>query len=249
MLDDIARLLLNDDAKQPYIMMGTVVANYNPLKPACVKVSLSGKPLGMGFTAWAKVAMPSAAGGSGIYSLPDIGDYVVVAFLDGEIDSPVVIGSIYNGTSLPPAETMTPLNNIKELKTKFGNTIKADDLGGIEIKSITGHKLELSDTSLSAKLSDPTGQTSAEIKNGVLTLKGLAGVKIKSGSCEISLDGASQSVKIKGLTVSVEAIQGLTLKGMQINESGQIVSVKANAQLELSSTGMASVKGSILKLN
>lgn len=249
MLDDIAKMLTDDDPKQPYIMLGTVIANYNPLKPACVQVSLSGKPVGMGITAWAKVVMPSASNGSGIYSLPDVGDNVVVAFLDGEIDSPVVIGSLYNGTALPPAETMTPLNNIKEIKTKLGNKIKADDLKGIEIKSVTGQTLELSDTSLSAKLSDPTGQTSAEIKNGVLTLTGLAGVKIKSGSCEISLDGVSQAVTIKGLSVSVEAVQGLTLKGMQLNINGQIISVSANAQLDLSSTGATNVKGSILKLN
>ncbi len=249
MLDEIARMLINDDSKQPYIMLGTVIANYNPLKPACVQVSLSGKPLGMGFTAWAKVAMPAASGGSGIYSLPDIGDYVVVAFLNGEIDSPVVIGSLYNGTKLPPAETMTPLNNITEIKTKLGNTIKADDLGGIELKSVTGHKLELNDMGLSAKMSDPTGQTSVELQNGVLTLKGLAGVKIKSGSCEISLDGVTQSVTIRGLSVSVEPIQGLTLKGMQLNVNGQLISVSANAQLTLSSTGVTNVKGSILKLN
>lgn len=249
MLNDIADMLTDDDPKQPYIMLGTVIANYNPLKPACVQVSLSGKPVGMGVTAWAKVAMPAASSGSGIYSLPDIGDHVVVAFLDGEIDSPVVIGSLYNGTARPPAETMTPLNNIKEIKTKLGNEIKADDLKGIEIKSVSGQKLELSDTGLSAKLSDPTGQTSAEIKNGILTLKGLAGIKIKSGSCEISLDGASQSVTVKGLSVSVEAMQGLTLKGMQMNLNGQIISVSANAQLDLSSTGATNVKGSILKLN
>lgn len=249
MLDDIANMLTDDDPKQPYIMLGTVIANYNPLKPSCVQVSLSGKPVGMGITAWAKVAMPAASDGSGIYIQPDVGDHVVVAFLDGEIDSPVVIGSLYNGTSLPPTETMTPLNNIKELKTKLGNEIKVDDLKGIKISSVTGQKLELSDTSLSAKLSDPTGQTSAEIKDGILTLKGLTGVKIKSGSCEINLDGASQSLTIKGLNVSVEAAQGLTLKGMQTNLNGQIISVSADAQLDLSSAGAANVKGSILKLN
>lgn len=249
MLNDIADMLTDDDPKRPYIMLGTVIANYDPLRPASVRVSLSGKPVGMGITAWAKVAMPSASEGSGIYSLPDIGDHVVVAFLDGEIDSPVVIGSLYNGTALPPAETMTPLNNIKEIKTKLGNEIKADDLKGIKISSVTNQKLELSDTGLSAKLSDPTEQTSVEIKNGILTLKGLAGIKIKSGSCEISLDGASQSVTIKGLSVSVEAAQGLTFKGMQMNLNGQIISVSANAQLELSSTGATNVKGSILKLN
>ncbi|MDE7360698.1 MAG: phage baseplate assembly protein V [Oscillospiraceae bacterium] len=249
MLDDIANMLTDDDPKQSYIMLGTVIANYNPLKPACVQVSLNGKPIGMGVTAWAKVAMPAAASGCGIYSLPDIGDHVVVAFLDGEIDSPVVIGSLYNGTALPPTETMTPLNNIKEIKTKLGNEIKIDEMNGIEIKSITGQKLELSDTALSAKLSDPTGQTIVEIKNGVLTLNGLTGIKMKSGSCEISLDGASQSVTIKGLSVSVEAVQGLTLKGTQTDLNGQIISVSANAQLDLSSTGATNVKGSILKLN
>lgn len=223
MLNDIADMLTDDDPKQPYIMLGTVIANYDPLRPASVRVSLSGKPVGMGITAWAKVAMPSASEGSGIYSLPDIGDHVVVAFLDGEIDSPVVIGSLYNGTALPPAETMTPLNNIKEIKTKLGNEIKADDLKGIKISSVTNQKLELSDTGLSAKLSDPTEQTSVEIKNGILTLK--------------------------GLSVSVEAAQGLTFKGMQMNLNGQIISVSANAQLELSSTGATNVKGSILKLN
>ncbi len=98
-------------------------------------------------------------------------------------------------------------------------------------------------------MSDPTGQTSAEIKDGILTLKGLTGVKIKSGSCEINLDGASQSLTIKGLNVSVEAAQGLTLKGMQTNLNGQIISVSADAQLDLSSAGAANVKGSILKLN
>lgn len=223
MLNDIADMLTDDDPKQPYIMLGTVIANYDPLRPASVRVSLSGKPVGMGITAWAKVAMPSASEGSGIYSLPDIGNHVVVAFLDGEIDSPVVIGSLYNGTALPPAETMTPLNNIKEIKTKLGNEIKADNLKGIKISSVTNQKLELSDTGLSAKLSDPTEQTSVEIKNGILTLK--------------------------GLSVSVEAAQGLTFKGMQMNLNGQIISVSANAQLELSSTGATNLKGSILKLN
>ena len=85
MLDDIANMLTDDNPKQSYIMLGTVIANYNPLKPACVQVSLSGKPAGMGVTAWAKVAMPAASDGSGIYSLPNIGDYVVVAFLDGDL--------------------------------------------------------------------------------------------------------------------------------------------------------------------
>ncbi len=249
MLDDIADMLTDDDHKQPYILTGTVISNYNPLKPASVKVSLNGRPSGMGVTAWAKVAMPSAAGGSGIYSLPDVGDEVVVAFLEGEIDMPIVIGSLYGGTKLPPAETINPLNNVKIVKTGSGNTLKIDDLQGIKLVSSTKQCLDLNDSKLSVSLSDSTGQTGVNISNGSLELKGLGGVDIKSGACEISIDGSGQSVKIKAMSIKLEAVQNLVLKGMQVNISGQMVSVSADAQLDLKSSGAANVKGTVLKLN
>lgn len=157
MLDDIADVMTDEDHKQPYILIGTVISNYNPLKPASVKVSLSGKPVGMGITAWAKVAMPSAADGSGIYSLPNVGDEVVVAFLEGEIDMPIVIGSLYGGTKLPPVEVMTPLNNVKMIRTNSGNMLKIDDLQGIKLVSSANQSLELNDSQLSVSLNDSTG--------------------------------------------------------------------------------------------
>ena len=210
MLDDIADMMTDEDHKQPYILIGTVISNYNPLKPASVKVSLSGKPVGMGITAWAKVAMPSAADGSGIYSLPNVGDEVVVAFLEGEIDMPIVIGSLYGGTKLPPAEVMTPLNNVKMIRTNSGNMLKIDDLQGIKLVS---------------------------------------SANLKSGACEISIDGSGQNVTIKGMSINIEAMQNLVLKGMQVSISGQMVSVSADAQLDMKSAGAANVKGTVLKLN
>lgn len=249
MLDDIADMLTDDDHKQPYILIGTVISNYHPLKPASVKVNLSGKPVGMGITAWAKVAMPSAASGSGIYSLPDVGDEVVVAFLEGEIDMPIVIGSLYGGTKLPPAEAITPLNNVKMIKTNSGSMLKIDDLQGIKLVSKTNQCLDLNDSQLSVSLSDSMGQTGVNISNGSLELKGLSGVDIKSGACEISIDGSGQNVKIKAMSINIEAVQNLVLKGMQVNISGQMVSLSADAQLDLKSSGAANVKGTVLKLN
>ena len=81
-IHSIAKTVLDDENEGPEYnrTVSYTHLNYNPLKPASVKVSLSGKPVGMGITAWAKVAMPSAADGSGIYSLPNVGDEVVSFF-------------------------------------------------------------------------------------------------------------------------------------------------------------------------
>ena len=203
----------------------------------------------MGITAWAKVAMPSAADGSGIYSLPNVGDEVVVAFLEGEIDMPIVIGSLYGGTKLPPAEVMTPLNNVKMIRTNSGNMLKIDDLQGIKLVSSANQSLELNDSQLSVSLNDSTGQTGININNGSVSVKGLSGINIKSGACEISIDGSGQKVTIKGMSINIEAMQNLILKGMQVSISGQMVSVSADAQLDMKSAGAANVKGTVLKLN
>lgn len=46
---------------------------------------------------WVRVAQRSASGGMGMQFLPRIGSEVLVQFLEGDIDRPVVVGALYNG--------------------------------------------------------------------------------------------------------------------------------------------------------
>jgi type VI secretion system secreted protein VgrG len=48
-------------------------------------------------TAWLRVASRYAGKGMGAQFVPRIGQEVVVGFMDGDIDHPVVLGSVYNG--------------------------------------------------------------------------------------------------------------------------------------------------------
>ena len=48
-------------------------------------------------TCWVRVAQRSAGGGMGSQFLPRIGNEVLVQFLEGDIDRPVIVGALYNG--------------------------------------------------------------------------------------------------------------------------------------------------------
>jgi type VI secretion system secreted protein VgrG len=49
-----------------------------------------------------RVAQPWAGSGFGSQFLPRVGSEVVVSFLDGDPDRPIIVGSVYNGTHPPP---------------------------------------------------------------------------------------------------------------------------------------------------
>jgi type VI secretion system secreted protein VgrG len=51
---------------------------------------------------WVRVAHPVAGKGWGFMSLPRIGQEVVVDFVDGDPDRPLVLGSVYNAEQKPP---------------------------------------------------------------------------------------------------------------------------------------------------
>jgi type VI secretion system secreted protein VgrG len=51
---------------------------------------------------WIRVAQTWAGKGWGMLALPRVGQEVLVSYLDGDIDRPVVTGAVYNGDNPPP---------------------------------------------------------------------------------------------------------------------------------------------------
>jgi uncharacterized protein involved in type VI secretion and phage assembly len=48
---------------------------------------------------WARVALPFAGDNRGCFLLPDVGDEVLVAFVNGDSRFPVVVGGLWNGST------------------------------------------------------------------------------------------------------------------------------------------------------
>jgi type VI secretion system secreted protein VgrG len=88
---------------------------------------------------WIRVATPWASKGFGMISLPRIGDEVVVSFLEGDPDRPLITGSVYNGVNksaytLPANQTVSGIRSrsSKEGSESTFNEIRFEDKKGSE---------------------------------------------------------------------------------------------------------------------
>ncbi len=77
-------------------------------------------------SAWVRVMTPWAGDHFGQISLPRINDEVVVVFLDGNCDRPLIIGSAYNASRMPPWELPANKTQSGILSRSTPNGTKAD---------------------------------------------------------------------------------------------------------------------------
>ncbi len=81
---------------------------------------------------WIRVAQMWAGKGWGTMFIPRMGSEVVVSFLEGNPDNPIIIGSVYNATqtvpyALPGEKTKSTIKTISTKKGEAGNEIRFED--------------------------------------------------------------------------------------------------------------------------
>jgi uncharacterized protein involved in type VI secretion and phage assembly len=147
------QMLEEPSPNQPERMYGLVVAevvdNNEQLagKVPTGRVKLKFPAMSNAFTSgWAPCASPMAGQGMGFYALPEKGDQVLVAFANGELCKPYVIGSLWNAKSQPPAANQDGKNSQRIIKSKAGHAITFDDNadgGNLTIQDKAGSSITL----------------------------------------------------------------------------------------------------------
>jgi len=143
---------------------------------------------------WVPVATPYAGNGYGLCLSPEKGDEVLVAFLHGCLENPVVLGGLFNGVDKPPTQR-TADRDVKMIRTKAGHEIVLDDTSSsraVRVATAGGHEIVLDDAS---------GQV-AIAGNGVLAVLADDG-KITISGTDVTIQG--RAVKVAGATVDVGA--------------------------------------------
>jgi type VI secretion system secreted protein VgrG len=81
---------------------------------------------------WVRVAQASAGKGFGALFLPRVGHEVVISYLNGDPDRPLITGSVYNGNNATPAElpanqTQSILRTRSSKQGTAGNELRFED--------------------------------------------------------------------------------------------------------------------------
>ena len=151
--------------------------------------------------------VPVATGRLGLSCVPRVGDLAVVAFLDGDLNSAVVLGFLYDNQTLPPDA------KADEIVYK----VPEDEQAGVRRLAVllpNGNEVRVEDKLVSVTM----GKTSLKIEadgavtleaEGDLVLKAKGDVKIEATGAatlkgsSVTVEGDSSAAKLKGATTTI----------------------------------------------
>ena len=189
---------------------------------------------------WARLAFPYASKNAGFFFFPEIGDEVLLTFINNDPRFAVITGAVYNAVNTPK-EIPDAKNQFKSIFSKSGINIRFDDEDKIlTIETPAKNVFVLDDKNKSISLKDVSGNSILMDDSGIsmnspkdIILKATGKVNI-SGTAGIILKSDSD-VKVDGLNIVNTAQVGFTAKG--------------NATAEISASGQTTVKGSMVMIN
>lgn len=196
---------------------------------------------------WARLANFHASQGFGAFFIPEIGDEVILAFLDNDPGNPVILGSLYSGKRQPPVP-MDKENNIKKILTREGMELEFDEENkAILLKTPGDNQLSLSDSDKAVTIKDQNGNT-VELSSSGISLDSPKDISISGMNVSIS---AKAGIKLDAKqAVDISAKTDATIKGLNVTAQAQVgVTVKGNATAELSAAGQTTVKGLMVMIN
>ncbi len=178
-------------------------------------------------SAWARVAAPWAGGRRrGAYFVPEVDDEVLVAFRDGDLGHPYVLGFLWSEPNAPPPED-NPRPGRSVIRSSRGHRVEIDDTASrVTVRTSEGSHVVLDDTEKAAdvELADAKGRVK-------ITLDG------SSGELTITADQAGKvavkatpggSVSVDALDITIKATGVLTLEGQTVQITGhQLVAINS----------------------
>jgi type VI secretion system secreted protein VgrG len=216
---------------------------------------------------WVRVSQAWAGKNWGFVTIPRIGQEVLVEFLEGDPDRPLITGRVYNADQMPPytlPDNQTQ-SGWKSRSSKGGtsstfNEIRFEDKSGSEMLSIQAQKdmetlvkHDQTNTIKNDKTITVEGKHTETItKDTTITIQqGNESITLQQGSRSTSIKMGNDSIKIDMGKSTTEAMQSIELKvganSIKIDQSGItikgiMVTIEGTAMLEAKSP-MTQVKG------
>lgn len=187
---------------------------------------------------WIRVSQSVAGKGFGALFLPRIGQEVVITYLNGDPERPLVTGCVYNGenatpVTLPANQTQTVLRTRSSKQGTAGNELRFEDKKDAEELYLHGQKDMLVEIENALTTTIKKGDEIRTLEEGDRTIelkKGKETHKVK-GTRTLQVTGAETRTNGADFTQSVKGDYALTIDGkLTITVTGGI-SIKSSAAI------------------
>lgn len=244
-----------DNQLVPGFVQGTVVENNNPDFKGMVKVEFTVWETGKNMCEWVKLISPYTGKDYGMYCIPEIDEIVLVGFIGGSLKRPFLLGSLYPSGAAIVNDNFHKENLIKHVKTKGGMDILINEEKNKQKITLTtpkGSQVLVDDENECCIISDKSAknQIKLDYKNGGIEISSEKTIKLTAGKTELSMDGNSGNVTLKGTKIAIQADNeiGINAKAA-LKMQGAQVELKGQAQVNVQASGPLALKGAVTQIN
>lgn len=174
---------------------------------------------------WARISTLDAGNDRGTFFRPEIGDEVVVGFLNDDPRNPVILGMCHSNAK-PAPEPPKDDNHLKGYVSREKMRFSFDDENKvILLETPAGNKITLSEDDSGITLEDQNGNKITMDDNGItiesfkdIVLKASKDIKLEGVNSEFSASGSfkaegSGSVEVSGTSISINGSATTEIKG------------------------------------
>lgn len=192
-----------DEEKEPKrfygVTTGRVINLIDPMFLGRVQVQLPFIDF-LDLSPWARIATPMSGPICGVSFLPQIGDEVLVAFEQGDVNVPYVIGSLWNGFAPPLPNFPVPDSPVR---TSYA------------IRTLTGNQIMMVEAPPMIQILSPLAGQSITMTNAGTTIVSTTSVEVIVGGATLIISPAG--IQVAGATITLAATTALNLTAPSIN--------------------------------
>ncbi|GAA2649883.1 VgrG-related protein [Streptomyces spororaveus] len=189
---------------------------------------------------WVRTVQWGGKGGGGVVS-PEVNDEVLVGFEQGLLDSPYVIGGLYNGVDQPSPHDVPLIDktsgkvNRRSVVSRSGHRVELLDAAA---PGPSGLRLTTGDERLEVRLDDRRDRIELTVFAG----RGRPLTSVLLDRNGITLDARQGTVKVSGRQVDIDGTAGVSIAGRSVKVSGA-ADVTVNGGL------LATLKARLIRIN
>ncbi|WP_030710058.1 VgrG-related protein [Streptomyces sp. NRRL F-2580] len=191
-------------------------------------------------TDWVRTVQWGGKGGGGVVS-PEVNDEVLVGFEQGLLDSPYVLGGLYNGVDQPSPHDVPLIDktsgkvNRRSVVSRSGHRVELLDAAA---PGPSGLRLVTGDERLEVRMDDRRDRIELTVYAG----RGRPLTSVLLDKNGITLDARRGTVKVSGRQVDIDGTAGVSIGGR---------SVKVNGTADVTVNGglLATLKARLIRIN